>query len=269
MRLGQLARKYGVSKKEIIAYLKEQDPSLHSLGHNTKLDEQAVASVAREFENVDDFQQEQQEPNIAEAPVGRQESEPEPDPAATSGNEDNTAPETTEEPKSEGVTIETDKLLELLESEDEPVDLSKITLIKAPKKELDGLKVVGRIELPEPKPRTPRKSGPPGSGPNTSKNRREHHQQLSEEESEKRRLMAKKRKEEYEARQEKRRKEKEKRQKKALNKARYQQKLEQAKASQLKHKPVPPKQETASRAELVPAPPKTWLGKLWKWWTTY
>ncbi len=276
MRLGQLARKYGISKKEVISYLKDQDPSLHSLGHNTKLDEQSVALIASHFadpekmfidqqeQQVDEQQeQEQQLPRDTAEPVV---SAPESLDQATADPEDVVAPENRETPaKKEEVAIETDKLLEMLESEEEPVDLSKITLIKAPKKELEGLKVVGKIELPEPKKKLTKEEKEAKS----EDRRKQREPRLSEEEREKRRLKAKKKKEAYQARQERRRKEKEKQRKKALSKVRYQQKVQQAKAIKQKQKPVAPRPEPAAQVEQVPSPPKTALGKLWRWLTTY
>jgi len=249
MRLGQLARKYGVSKKEIIAYLKQTDPALHSLGQNSKLDEQTIALLSRQFENPEElFLQPTSAPIPIPIAIGI-------GIGAEAGKQ-----------RGEDEIIETDKLLELLESEESPVDLSKITLIRAPKRELDGLKVVGRIELPEPKPKPAEKKDrtkEPGPG----KDHLQPGSPLSVEEREQRRLKAKRRQQEHQARQEKKNKEKEKRQKKALNRTRYQQKLEQAKASQLKPKHHLPKAGTVEVKEL-PAQPKTLLGKFWRWMTT-
>ena len=288
MRLGQLARKYGISKKDIITYLKEKDPKLHSLGQNTKLDEALVELLSSRFgdpeqlfdDPVTDTSEEnhemstpeavneEQEPALTQAldveqqtPPSPQDEEIEPSTTDTSDDKPVSVAKT-----AKGEAIETDKLLELLEDEEKEVDLSKITLIKAPKRELEGLKVVGKIELPEPKPKSDA-SASVKDRKAKSRNRSER-PVLSEEEREKRRLKAKSKKEAYEARQERRRKEQEKKQRKAQNKARYQQKVQQAKASQSKQKRHQPKHEDTTIEAPTP-PPKTVLGKLWRWLTTY
>jgi hypothetical protein len=289
MRLGQLARKYGISKKDIITYLKEKDPKLHSLGQNTKLDEATVELISSRFgdpeqlfdASVTQTSEKQHEvpppKSLGEAPKTaliqtsdvdlESASQSEQDEESESSSIDTSDEEALSTANTaRGEAIETDKLLELLEDEEKEVDLSKITLIKAPKRELEGLKVVGKIELPAPKPKSDQSaSAKDGRAKNRNRSDRP---VLSEEEREKRRLKAKRKKEAYEARQERRRKEKAKEQRKALNKARYQQKLQQAKANQLKQKRQQPKQEDTA-IEAPPSPPKTLLGKLWRWLTTY
>ena len=279
MRLGQLARKYGISKKDIITYLKEKDPKLHSLGQNTKLDEATVELISSRFgdpeqlfdASVTETSEESHELSPPKAldeasePALTQHSDLEQTPPPAPQPDQDGEPSSTSE-STPGEAIETDKLLELLEDEEAEVDLSKITLIKAPKRELEGLKVVGKIELPAPKPKSDQSAS--AKDRNTKNRNRSDRRVLSEEEREKRRLKAKRKKEDYEARQERRRKEKEKKQRKALNKARYQQKVQQAKANQLKQKRHQPKQEDTA-IEAPPSPPKTMLGKLWRWLTTY
>ncbi|GJM27822.1 MAG: hypothetical protein DHS20C17_04570 [Cyclobacteriaceae bacterium] len=278
MRLGQLARKYGVSKNEIISFLKEIDPNTHSLGQNSKLSEETLTMVAQHFENLDlfgeagegqeQFQQEQED-GQADTPteddtITQSESDiADPEPASESSPDQADVSK-----KKDEVVIETDKLLELLESDESPADLDKITLIKAPKKELAGLKVVGKIELAEPKRKSAEKTAQKKEA-DTGRNRGgRQHEPLSAEEREKRRLEAKKRKEDYEAREERRRKAREKKQKKALNKARYQQKLQRANVNPQKHKELTTSQP-ALNTEPQPAPPKTLLGRFWQWMTTY
>ncbi|MEO9484726.1 MAG: hypothetical protein ABJG47_14805 [Ekhidna sp.] len=184
-------------------------------------------------------------------------------------------PEVTIEEKvahAEDEIIQTDKLLEMLESEDAPAELDKIKLIKAPKRELSGLKVLGKVDLPEPKKKEEKEEKE--SDIVTEKDLREYRnprrkrQPLSEEEKEKRRLQAKRKKEEYEARQEKRRKEREEQAHKSRREQHYKQKLEQMKSAGVKGKakhPDPPAPETPhdSRPE-----PKTMLGKFWRWMNT-
>ena len=165
------------------------------------------------------------------------------------------------EPHKEDEVIPSDRLLEMLEAEERPEDLEKIKLIKAPKKELSGLKVLGKIDIPEPKKKEPKEATK-----ETQKKPRKQRQQLNEEEKEKRRLRAKRKKEAYEARQEKRRKEKEEREKKARREAYYRQNLERANAQQTKQKlkklSKPAKQEQIKETK---PQPKTLLGKVWRW----
>ena len=263
MRLGQLARKYDVTLQEIISYLKELEPSHDTLHHNSKLSEQTITLLAKRFDYLeepgDEIEQKFGEPEVVD--IEQTVEVPQSDLDATSPEAEVQDPQ-----KKVEVVIETDKLLELLESEE--VDLSKITLIKAPKKELNGLKIVGKIDLPDPKSKTAEKSEQREKEPKPDRNARHHRRQLSEEELEKRRLKAKKKKGEYQARQEKREKEKEKKQKKVLNEARYQQKLQQAKYNQLKHKDKTQSPQSSSEVKEQRPKPKTLFGKFWRWMNT-
>ncbi|WP_462249861.1 hypothetical protein [Ekhidna sp.] len=170
--------------------------------------------------------------------------------------------------------IQTDKLLEMLESEENPADLDKIKLIKAPKKELSGLKVLGKVELPEPKKKEDKKKEPPTESEFvTEKDLREYRhprkkrQPLTAEEKEKRRLKAKRKQEEYEARKEKRRKQKESQEKKARKEAHYKQKLDSVKAVKEKRKAKEQTPVLIENTDKRPAP-KTILGKFWRWMNT-
>lgn len=272
MRLGQLARKYGVSKKEIISFLKQIDPDSHSLGHNSKLSAQMLTMVAQRFENpelLDEGQQQELEDQQAGSRTGEAIIQSELELPHQEAASELPSDETDKPKKKDEVVIETDKLLELLESEEPQIDLSKITRIKAPKRELEGLKVVGKIELPESKSKPGVKSEQSEDGIKPARNKGNQQQPLTEEEREKRRLKFKKRKEEYEAQKEKQRKSREKKRQKALNKARYQQKLQRVKSSQPKHKDQIPGSPSTLTTREESAPPRTLLGKLWRWLTTY
>ncbi|MEQ8906588.1 hypothetical protein [Ekhidna sp.] len=164
----------------------------------------------------------------------------------------------------EDEVIQTDQLLEMLESEESPMGLDKIKLIKAPKKELAGLKVLGKVNLPEPKKKTEAKNEE-----TENSNQRRSRPQISDEEKEKRRLKAKQKQEAYEARQEKRRKEQEARKLKELKASHYQQKLQKPEVKKQKQtvkrtsEPFEHKAEPSKRQE-----PKTWLGRWWRWMNT-
>jgi len=272
MRLGQLARKFEVSPKEIISYLKETGSTQDTLHHNSKLNEQTETLLAKHFNYVEQLSEDASEeieqkltkPEVVELEQSIEATQSELDPPLPEAKLKDLQKK--DEVVKEEVVIETDRLLELLESEE--VDLSKITLIKAPKRELSGLKVVGKIELPEPKSKSLEKSELREKGPKPGKNSRHPHRQLSEVDLEKRRLKAKKRKKEYQARQEKQRKEKEKKQRKTLNKARYQQKMQRAKSNQPKQIDKTQRLPTLSEAKEQPPQPKTLLGRFWRWMNT-
>ena len=279
MRLGQLARKYDVSLQEIISYLNEIDPAHDSLHHNSKLDEQIELMVVEHFDiklvapedpqNViaeEDIKESEQIPENPLEEINEEieaELQMELDPSLPPIKIQESPSKTEDLPRKEHEVIETDKLIELLDSEETEVDLSNITLIKAPKKELDGLKVLGKIDLPEPKSKSDTISEQPEKKPKPDRYVKHDRQRLSDEERENRRLKAKKKKEDYERRQEKRRKEEEKKQKKALNKARYEQKMQQVKSSQPKQKA--PSQDELPEVNDLPPKPETILGKVWAW----
>jgi hypothetical protein len=175
----------------------------------------------------------------------------------------------------EDEVIQTDKLLEMLESEDTPANLDKIKLIKASKKELSGLKVLGKVDLPEPK-KKPQPDEQQEKEQRNNGNGRSKRPTLSDEEREKRRLKAKRKKEEFEARQEKRRKEQAEKERKRRKEAHYKRKIEQAKTETIKPKvqqqPEPAASPVASEAPQKRTKdkpqPKTLLGKWWRWMNT-
>ena len=282
MRLGQIARRYDISNQEVNSYIKKLDPSSPTLHPNAKLDEQLEAQLIAYY---DDFlgapaQKVVVEEDIAEVEDLAKEDEQEQE---VSDERIDTVVESIElppvehsevpqpEPIKERETIETDRLLELLESEDEEVDLSTITHIKVPKKELSGLKVVGKIEIEEPKKKAPKENdGTEESEQQQERRKRREKRVLSDEEREKRRLIAKRKKEEYEARQEKRRLEQEERNRKAARKAHYEKKLAKA-ATVKKAKKAPVKSEIITSEVYMPEPqkPKTIFGRFWKWLNSY
>jgi len=279
MRLGQLARKYDVSQQQIISFLKEIEPTLDTLHSNSKLNEQTEALVAKRFEILSDTSVEDLEDQSEGASQEIKQNTLEPEVADIEEKEDTkeVTPSNLEEPlpldevqklqKEEEVAIETDQLMELLESEETSVDLSKITLIKAPKKELDGLKVVGKIELPEQKDKT-EEEPEQTEEPKPDRSSRQRRRLVSDEELEERRLKAKRKKEENEARQEERRKAKEKKRKKSVREAHYQQKMQQIKASQPKQSlRTEPEPELFEEEEPRPEP-RTIFGKFWRWLNT-
>ncbi|MDA0195573.1 MAG: hypothetical protein O2887_12880 [Bacteroidetes bacterium] len=272
MRIGQVARRYDVPIKEIISYLNDIEPTLDALHPNTKLSEQTKTLVANRFEHLLDVSKK----DIEASPEATSEKIEQKIVASDIEGPVEVAQSELDLPSQEAIipdlnkeeAIETDQLLELLESEETSIDLSKITLIKAPKKVLAGLKVVGKIELVQPKSKTVDKSERQEKTPKTDIDSRHQRRKLSDEEGEKRRLRAKKNKEEYEARQEEQRKEKEKKQRKVQREAYYQQKLHQNKSRQPKRKDKIQMDQTSFEIDEQRPIPKTLLGKFLRWLNT-
>lgn len=246
MRIGQLARKFNVNQDQVIKFLNEVQPDLSPFHHNSKVSSDIEDLVMDHFSLSSKVEEEAPEEHIEDIPVEAEEQpldvidvEDDKKTEADLQRElDPTLPQikTVAIEKNDEKSIDTDRLLELLADDETSNDLSKITHIKAPKKELSGLKVVGRIELAEPKPKSVNKSEKQIKEPKPLGNNRRENQRLSEEEWDNRKLKAKEKKEQYEARQEKRRIEGEKKKKKVQNRARYQEKLQKVKADQAKPK---------------------------------
>ncbi|MCK5872929.1 MAG: hypothetical protein KAG26_08885, partial [Methylococcales bacterium] len=161
-------------------------------------------------------------------------------------------------------SIQTDRLLEILEADEASDDLSKITHIKAPKQELSGLKVVGKIELAEPKPKSIDESESQDKEPKPARYNKKERQRLSEQEKGNRRRKVKEQKEQYEVRQEKKKIAVEKKKKKAQNKAHYEKKMQKVKAVYAKSKLQ--KEEVAPEVTNQPQAfkPITIFDKFWK-----
>ena len=129
MRLGQLARQLSVKPDDIVNFLGSRSISLES-GNNTRIDDSHVEMILQHFSpgNESIKQQIIQEPET---------TEPEPE-----------AQIVTEEPVAEP-----------------PGETEIAELIKAPKIELQGLRVLGKIDLPEKKKPEPEKEDAPEQEP--------------------------------------------------------------------------------------------------------
>lgn len=143
MRLGQLARKLELSPTEIISYLTEKNV-MATEGSNTRLTAEQVLVICRKFDPVDQKQviadsakKEEAEIVVSESPV----TELQPDVADEIKINEET-PQTADLPV-EPVAVE------------EINEEIKTEVIKAPKVELSGLKILGKIELPQPKKKEP------------------------------------------------------------------------------------------------------------------
>jgi len=304
MRIGLLARKHDIPVQEILDFLEEETgEEFHA---NSKLYDSVELLVNEHFDlgpeqtpseeseeivsesEVDDQTESTDELEVETHVISDDPETPEEDIAAADGDiglpeeKSETEPDIQSEhidptPPNEDEIILSDQLIEMMESEDQPADLERIKLIKAPKKELSGLKVVGKIDLPEPKKKETKKE-PEDKEVVTERDLRDYRyppkkkrKPLTEEEKEKRRLRAKKKKEEYEARQEKRRKQKEERERKARQEAHYQQTLKRTQTKKTSNQPKKQKSlpsDSKKQTEESRPKPKTVLGKFWRWLNT-
>lgn len=300
MRLGQLARKLDVSTADIITFL--QTKGIEKKDHpNVKLDEDMERDVIAHFEIPGDQPSEAPTPlpetsdtteDVADTAEDTKSSDitpeekPEPEdepltadaptvqgPDATS--QEPSTPVAEEEPLAE-TTEEKDEDSAGVENEENPYE--GVDIIKAPKVELPGLKVVGKIDLPEPKPKeeAPEEAEeqPKEAEEETPKvryayhDRRNSRKRLTPEEREARRLKNQKAKEKRMAREAEKRKERELKRQKAKKAEHYKKKLEQKAVSpKIKtQKATAPKKR--KKQEPKQPKPKTLLGKFWRWLNT-
>jgi len=295
MRLGQIARKYDLPVQSIIDFLeKETGEKIHP---NSKIFEAMEAKIAEQFgltiedeleisvipkqasqtteEEKEDESAEAEEPEVTED-RGVPASDTQPLSAAEEialvegeiaiGEPVIVSKEPVEEkppPPKEEEIIQSDKLIEMIESEEKPTDLEQIKLIKAPKKELPGLKVLGKVELPEERPKKESKK-------NDTQQHRNRKPQLSEEEKEKRRLAAKRKREAAEARKEKQHQAQEAKRLKALKAKHYEEKLKKTEKQAITRntEQAKPEDTPTSKPTKPSTKPKTLLGKWWRWMNT-
>jgi hypothetical protein len=132
MRLGQLARKLAITPSEIIQFLAENEIQTMDLSNNARIADDHVLLIMNKFapamtsEIAAALTADGDEVEVVEQPVAVV-SEREPVPKAS------------KEIQTSEVDLE------------EPAGDSSADVIKAPKVMLSGLKVIGKIELPEPK----------------------------------------------------------------------------------------------------------------------
>jgi len=132
MRLGQLARKLALRPSQIVDYLAAQQ-IFPDEGSNARLSDEVTERVVLHFAPArlnEIMAAEEKNSELITTPVPVQN-----EPVIT-------------KVKEEGALVETSPVIEAAEEKPEP------EVIKAPKVELSGLKVLGKIELPEPKKKT-------------------------------------------------------------------------------------------------------------------
>lgn len=126
MRLGQLSRQIGVSQKEIAAFIKKEKGIELKLHPNVKVDDEITPQVIEHFA--------QPTTQSTEGDVVNKTKQPLPTPQTESEL-------VTETPVSEPIVTQTEK-------EDIAID-EPIEKIKTVIPQLEGIKVVGKIDLPE------------------------------------------------------------------------------------------------------------------------
>jgi hypothetical protein len=242
MRLGQLSRKLGIGATEIVNFLSSKDVFIGE-DSNTKIDDLHAQWVTEKYA-----------PHLLESIT-----------STISEEKQESIQHHTETIEVKATSIEKTDQTPVLEEQQVPVEL-----IKAPKIELSGLKVLGKIELPEKKKKEPsaieEQSGKEKSPSEKTKlfsdrkqNRREHKEQ---EHPKKNRIALQREREEREA--EKQRKEKALREKerKTYN---YLSRVK-TKAPTKKSRFINEQVELSSN-EMGQTPP-TWWGKFKRWLTT-
>lgn len=151
MRLGQLARKLSIGTSDVVDFLASQNISIEP-GINTRLDDSLVVRVIEKFA-----------PGMKDELLGATPSEETP---VTKAEEPAPLAVAVEEVE-EAVTAA--PVVQAIEEITEDVSGEKPEVIKAPKIELSGLKVLGKIELPEPKKKEVKEEEPtPVEGTSTA-----------------------------------------------------------------------------------------------------
>lgn len=243
MRLGQLARKLNTSIPEIVEFFTERglDISEHP---NSKLDDVQEELVRSAFSG---------EPFYIPQIGSSEESEAQPEgPAA---EQDVSAPEEEADERPDAPILS------------EPA-ANEIEVIRAPKVELPGLKVLGKIELPEPKPEKkeePEELRKPVSKP--GKNIPGRRPVETPEEREARRIRNKKAQLKREHQEQERKLERERRMKKKKKEQFYKERVGQ-KAPQSKAIPETVKKRPSRTTSSQQRRPKTILGRIWLWLNT-
>lgn len=249
MRLGQLARKLSLRPSQLVDFLAENNIQTEE-GSNTRLADEHTRLIVQHF--APESLEEIMKPATEEVPQPEAESVRE-EPVLT-------------EPVLAEPEQKTEELLVV--SDDQPAgDQSEPEVIRVQKIELSGLKVLGKIDLPEPKKKEPKPEGegsaeeqskPERRGPAKSKHpRREHDQRnwrnpLEAQRQREARELEERRKADIEREKEKR-------------KYHYQNKVKQVKQPKRSR---PSKEVVTMKKPVDTRPvPKTWLGKFLRWWT--
>ncbi|MDH4090406.1 MAG: hypothetical protein OEV74_05395 [Cyclobacteriaceae bacterium] len=245
MRLGQLARKLGIRPAEIVEFLGASQIQTDEAS-NTRLSVEHVVLITRQFAPA-------AEKESAEVQSAKVESAPEEVPRSAIGAEN----------KTDDIVAET-------VNEKAFTRLEQVEVIKAPKIELAGLKVLGKVELPEPK----KTENPPTAsellqaGEIENKPRREEkkvHDKRKQRQDQRPRKNPIALEREREAAALRRKREEQDAREKERKRQNYLKKVKMSpptKAMRIVNEPV-----MEMSAEELAEDPKTWLGKFMKWLT--
>ena len=244
MRLGKLARQLNISPAELEARLQGRVAD-QEINHNTRLDRDTLRFLV-----------------MAYAPERLEEILQEPEEVVT-------RPSNNEPPATDGAPLQGAGEEAHTESADSPVELPDV--IRAPKVELPGLRVVGKIELPEPPKKelpavpteesgAPAQPPVPARGPERFRERRQ--RSSSRPQRDDNPIARERQRQERVARQ---KREEEARQKKEMRTRAYVNQQLRRQAGSKSNGKTRPKPDIGSGSGAPRPKPKTWLGRLWRW----
>lgn len=260
MRLGQLARKLSVHTSDIVAYLAKENIQIED-GTNTRITPEQESLVIGHF-----------------APHMAMQSKAEPEKSSTEEAGSEAPMHPIDEPvqrEEEVLTTENEPPLVAQLEEDSPISqgsenpAKEVDVIKAPKVELKGLKVIGKIDLPTPKKKdTPvdlpfEDAAPEKNTEPVVEKRKRNPPPVKHTTRPRKNPIALKREKEAQEAEEKRRAEALR--KKEARTQYYYKRVKPAaptKAARIINEP------TVQESDYMEEKPKTWFGKLMRWLTT-
>jgi len=242
MRLGQLARKLSLRPSQIVDFLAQQNIYIED-GSNVRMDEVHVELVVRQYapEILEQIVNAADEPDVIIVEV------------------------------TESVVEESEPVVNLVEKSDLPVVENEPEVIRVQKVELSGLKVLGKIDLPEPKKKEPTTEQQPQSqAPETEAKPLHTKKKMARRGKERSQQRPSRNPIEVQREREAREAEIKKQAAIALEKEKRKKHYEEKRkaASQPKRvKPVIDQPDVPTTFDKRPVP-KTWFGKFLRWWTT-
>jgi hypothetical protein len=234
MRLGQIAKKLGVRPSEVVALLKERNLPVAE-GSNNRLKEEQVRLVMDHWSTPDD--------TLFSRPEMATEEETRVEEPLETAVPDSTISGAAENPELPAVTSE----------KVEP----SVEVIRAPKVELSGLKVIGKIELPEIRKKEKVKPKSEHTERNSKAGDRSHRKGTN---PRKNPIALQRERDQREAREKRIQQEA---QAKELRTQRYLEKRNAAAPAKASKKRK--RTETTENGPQEPIP-TTWLGRFWKWY---
>jgi len=246
MRLGQLARKLSLRPSQLVDFLAAHNIETAE-GSNTRLEDDHARMIIIHFapESLEEIMKPSVEPETQpeiEQPAEALQPEPVADaePELKSENPVTINDETTPEPQGEPEVIRVQRI------------------------ELSGLKVLGKIDLPEPKKKEPKAEGEGNEELRQERRGKPKHPKRERDTRNLRNPVEVQRQREARELEEKRKAEIER--EKEKRKQHYQTKVKQVKA--VKRTKADKETGIAKKPIDTRPVPKTWIGKFFRWWTT-